>query len=241
MKNLSVFIIAFLLVGLNSCEKELFACLDGTGEVELRVHDLPFFNKINLKIDGDVFITEGPELEVQIEGPAKVIDRIIEDSEVVNEEWVIDLKACSNNSKVKFLVTMPELKALNIAGQGLMQTEGIFNNIDQLSMGINGSGDMNIQVGEANKLEVKISGDGKVTLSGATQEKDININGEGTIRAFDLVSQVTHIKVSGDGDCETLTEAELNVDFNGTGLVCYKGNPVLNLNSSGDGVINNCN
>lgn len=241
MKNLSVFILAFLLLGATSCEKELFGCLEGSGEIELRIPDLPFFNKIDLKMEGEVFITEGPELEVRVEGHANIIDRILEDSEVVNEEWIIDLKGCSRNNNVTFLVSMPELKALEISGQGLMQTSSVLKNIDVLDLRIDGTGQMNIQVDQANKLAAVIAGNGKINLSGTTKEKDVKINGDGIIHAFDLISEVSRIKISGTGDCETYTETLLNIDFNGTGTVCYKGSPTLNINNSGQGIINDCN
>jgi hypothetical protein len=257
MKNQSrnfLLVILGLTFFLSGCEKELFnGCLKGKGDIETRLVQLDPFYGINLNIDGEIILYTAPDgFEVMIEAESNVIDAIIQDSEVVNETWEIDIQGCSQTDHVVFHVFIPflitptappiEKYSIHISGEGSAKTAFPISFIESFDLSCSGKASFEISVEDSLKsLNFSSSGDGTLEVAGYTKELNISINGDGKVKAFPMEAETCNIDISGDGDCEVNVLNALDVKFSGSGQVCYRGQPAVTIQVSGDGIVTNCN
>lgn len=168
------------------------------------------FHTINLAISADVILMQG-DYQVKIEGPAAQLDKL--KIEVENNALNIGMKKdskWSNNSwksdeAIKIYVTMPQVKALNLAGSGDIIAQDAFN----------GLGD----------LEISVAGSGDVSFKGSAKKVAISVAGNGDVDASNLNATQCNISVAGNGDVMIGTTELLSVSIAGNGDVSYKGEP----------------
>lgn len=223
--------------GLND-DEGLFDCEKGEGVIiseELLLND---FTKIKLKISGDVYLTQGSEQEVIVEGQQNIIHQL--DLDVNGETWEIEFDDCVKDyDDLKIYITMPEIKELNISGSGMIYGENDFD-LGDVRFRISGSGDIDV-VADAEDIDAKISGSGKIKLAGSAVSFDVKISGSGDYRAFGMDTDKGEIEISGSGEAEVMVDEELDVDISGSGDVYYKGEPELRIDISGSGDVFDAN
>ena len=64
-------------------------------------------------------------------------------------------------------------------------------------------------------------------LSGSADELEAGINGSGDIRAAELETDKTSIRISGSGSADIQAKKELTANINGSGDVRYRGSPTV--------------
>jgi hypothetical protein len=244
MKRNYLFLLTSLFtILLSGCDwnddEGLFSCIDGDGDTiseELQIDD---FSKLKLRISGDVYITQGETQKVVVEGQQNVIHQL--DLDVNDDTWEIEFDDCvDDHDGLKFYITMSEIRELNISGSGMIYGENEFN-IDQLKLRISGSGDIDLALAESNAVDSKISGSGRIKLSGVTEDFTLKISGSGDYRAFDLDAQDGVVDISGSGDAEVTANDELRIKISGSGDVYYRGTPDLSIDISGSGDVIDAN
>ena len=241
MKN-SIFIFIGLIALLNtSCEVELFSCLKAEGNIETRTINIDNITGIELSLEGNVIISEGDEQNIQITAHGNIIDRIVEDSKINGDTWEIDIDGCSNIESVNIAITLPLLEKASLRGSGSIRSNGIFKNIDKLDLEIDGDGEMNFKLDSVSKVDIEINGHGDIAVSGNTIDQSIDISGSGSVRSADLNSSTTNVEISGSGDCNILVQDILRLDLSGSGRVCYRGNPQIDIDISGSAQLVDCN
>lgn len=88
---------------------------------------------------------------------------------------------------------------------------------DELVLGISDSGVMDLEL-LVKELKSKISGAGDVSLKGETKLHDIEINGSGDIKAYDLLTNESEIEINGSGDVYYKGNVkEISSEINGSG------------------------
>ena len=75
----------------------------------------------------------------------------------------------NGQGKVKIYITMPTLTKASLSGSGDMRTTNRFDNLDNLEVGISGSGNLTLAA-SAKSIDARMSGSGSVVLAGDTQE-----------------------------------------------------------------------
>lgn len=241
IKNYLILILAALFVG--SCgvadDDGLFSCVKGEGNVITQEIILPDFKGVRLETSACVYITQGSEFEVIVKGQKNIIDELERD--VKDDRWDIEFDDCvRDHEDLIIYITMPEIDYLAISGSGKIYGENTFD-VENLDLNISGSGDMDIAVDNANDMESKISGSGKITLEGNTEKAILKISGSGDYRAFDLQTNKTYVDISGSGDAEVWVLDFLEIDISGSGDVYYKGSPDLDIDISGSGRVVDAN
>lgn len=231
----------FLILGTGcglSDDEGLFKCMEGEGGIITEELFLNEFSKIKLKTSGDVYLTQGDVQKVLVEGQQNIIHQL--DLDVNGDTWEIEFDDCVKDyEQLRFYITIPEIKELNISGSGMIYGENDFD-LGDIRLRISGSGDIDI-IGEAEDIDSKISGAGKIKLAGYSERFKLNISGSGDYRAFDLDTQDGDIKISGSGEAEVTVNDELDVEISGSGDVYYKGQPALRLDISGSGDVIDAN
>ena len=229
------------------CEKEFFGnnCNLAEGPIVSQEVDLSVIHSLDIEIPVELIIQESAAQSIIIESSQSVIDAILEKSFVKNEEWNVQLDKCTINSDaafpVKITASLTSLQEIKVKGIGEARTLGTFKNIEHLKLEIEGSADFEFALDSIQSLETKIDGLGKFVLSGYAENHLINMNGSGEINAFDLITNNCQININGLGKCEVHVQESLEVKMDGSGSVCYKGQPAINIDNSGNGKVDNCN
>jgi hypothetical protein len=86
------------------------------------------------------------------------------------------------------------------------------------------------------KIDINISGSGKIILSGRSEEADISISGSGDIAAEEFRISEADINIMGSGSCRLHVTERINSTIMGSGNVYFAGDPKhVNNNSMGSG------
>lgn len=234
-----------LFISLNFACDDFIDCLSAEGDIETRLIELEAIDAFEIFGACDLTIKQGNEQKIEITSHPNLIDELLKDSSVEDKSWHIGIVKCLSglrNSNIKITATIPDLKAINVTGSADVQTDGIFENVDELDLKISGSGNMDLALDdEVKSISTTINGSGDFKLSGSTESHEITIIGSGNINSFDLSAETCDIKILGSGDCEVLVNKTLDVEIAGSGDLCFKGNPTVNSKITGSGDLNDCN
>ena len=238
-----------LLLLFSNCEKEFFGnntCNLADGPIVSQVIDLSTIHSLDIEIPIDLTIQESANQEIILESSQSIIDAILDQSFVSNEKWTVQLNNCNTPNNfagfpVKITASLVALQEVKLAGLGNARTTGIFKNIEHLKLEIEGAADFDFKLDTVQTVTTKLSGLGEFRLSGVAENYVIDMSGSGEIKAFDLIVNNCDIKISGLGACEVNVQEFLTVKMDGGGQVCYKGQPVVNIDNQGNGQVDNCN
>lgn len=240
MNNLKALILALIMgvFTLSGCfinigdDDGFFGCVDGDGDWETRSLNVDNFTGVILDLPADVYITQGEDFSVEVEGKEDIIDEI--ELDVSNDTWEIETDKCVRDiGNMKVYITMPEIEYLKISGSGKIigQNEFIVGDIE---LKISGSGDMDLLM-DADDVKASISGSGEMWLEGSGDLLDFKISGSGDLNAFNFPCNDIDIRISGSGDARVHALDNLDVNITGSGDVYYKGNPSIDFSVTGSG------
>ena len=212
----------------------------GSGPVIQQEFNLPPVSAISLSIDANVILTRGDSQTVVIEGQQNIINNI-EKYVTSDGYWNIGYyNSVRNHSGVTIYITAPVIDYASISGSGSIQSTNTFTDTTNVYLKISGSGNINMWT-HAHLIESFISGSGWIELGGSAYEHRIDVSGSGDIRAYNLETTNTFVRVSGSGNSQVWANDLLDVNITGSGSIYYLGNPQINVNISGSGGIFNAN
>jgi len=259
MRLISALCIIFVVFVMGGCTKEFGGdCVEGVGEIERRTVDLDPLTKIDLAMQGELFIQEGEQF-IEIEAPSDIIDRILDESEISSERWIIEIDDCYDGPPIRIWATLPQFLALDVSGSGDIVGLDTLRNVNKLNLEIDGLGDIQVNILDAEKLDSEIKGSGDITVHGRNIETvSCEIQGSGNIfTGFDS-SQSTRLQIQGSGNIELIGTVVNNfieiegsgnvfavelcsdnctIDSQGDGNCEVKVNDLLDINLSGNGNI----
>ena len=221
MKNTAlVFLSCMVLLGCSLSDDGARECLNGEGGLVLETRTLSgSFNAIDNRIPGNLFITQGAEASLTVEGQMNLLPYLT--SEVSNEVLYLNFTECIE-TWLPFIVrvTVTDLEQVVLEGLG----DIIFDN--------------EIQVDD---LSVAIVGQGNMDLLGTAENLEIILSGQGNARAFAMPSDTCLVDILGQGNVEVTVANVLDVGIDGQGNVFYKGNPDITSIIRGQGEIIDAN
>ncbi len=227
-----VFTLSGCFININDDDGGLFNCVDGDGPWETRTLDIETFSGIKVDIPVDVYITQGDDFNVEVEGKEDIIDEM--ELDVHNDIWEIETDRCVRDiGNMKIYITMPDIKSLKISGSGKIIGENEFV-VDDIELNISGSGDIDLLL-DADDIDANISGSGEMWMEGTADDLNFKISGSGDLNAFNLICNDVDIRISGTGDARVHALDTLYVNISGSGDVYYKGDPSIDLHISGSG------
>ena len=230
-KNYSVLflILATLLLNCNVVGER------GNGNVVKQERKVAAFNAIDVSGAFDVYITQGSTQLVVVEADENLLPLIRTEVKggilmVGNEKPIRDPKS------LKVHITVPDLKGIEISGAVNLHSQNKLT-FSELEIKISGAAGITLELA-VQKLEIGSSGGSEMKLSGMANRVDMNVSGAVNLHAFDLMTEVIHLKISGAGDAEINVSRELYADISGAASVRYKGDPPkVDANASGAGSI----
>ncbi|MBI2417440.1 MAG: DUF2807 domain-containing protein [Ignavibacteriales bacterium] len=164
---------------------------------------------------GEVYLTQGKIQSIRIEADKDIMGKI--KTERIHGKLVLGLRG--NNhflSKIKYYITLNEIKDLEINGSGSIElTEPV----------------------RTENLYGVINGNGNIDLQGICRTFRCEINGAGTISAFDLKSKKCRAEINGTGTCEVFATENLDAEISGVGKIVYIGEPDVESEVNGIGAV----
>lgn len=219
-------------------DQDIFGCVRGDGPVVSEEISMRDFDGVDLRISADVYIRQGAEQKVVIEGQRNIIDEI--ETSVNNGVWKIETDRCiRNHDDLRIYITVPDVTLLRLSGSGNIISENTLV-VNDIELTISGSGTIDAAL-DADDINAKISGSGDIILEGAGDALVLNISGSGDFRAFNLDLNSANVTISGSGDVDVTVSDELNVHISGSGDVRYKGTPQVDARITGSGRVVNAN
>ena len=211
-----------------------------TQERQLKTEErrLPAFQKVELRTSLDVVITEGATARTRVTVDGNLQPLLL--TEVKGDTLVIRTEGRgideSDGSKVELV--MPTLAAVHIQGSGDVRVERQ-RPADALELAVQGSGDLSYR-GSARTVSASVQGSGDIVLAGGKADRlDVSIQGSGDVSAKGLAVRDASVRIQGSGNAElTATGGELAFDIRGSGDVAWWGEgQVKNATVRGSGEI----
>ncbi len=219
----------------------LTACnpiIKGSGDLVSETRQVSGFDRVTLSGSGDVIVTQGMGESLTIETDDNVMQHVKAevDGGTLNLGFEEGINFISP-SRLIFYVGADDLIGLTITGSG--EIEGDRIETDRLEAGISGSGNVRITDLKANEIRANISGSGEIDLAGEVVSQDVNISGSGEYLTGDICSETVSVNISGSGDATVCATERLDTNISGSGSVNYYGRPSINSSGSGSGEIIN--
>jgi hypothetical protein len=82
-----------------------------------------------------------------------------------------------------------------------------------------------------------VSGSADFSATGKAENMIADVSGSGDIKTTDFETEKADISISGSGSAKVWVTRHLKADIRGSGSVRYKGNPAIEIKSSGSGRI----
>jgi Putative auto-transporter adhesin, head GIN domain len=239
MKNLIIvaFILGIAYLGRNAFNNARYAIkeITGTGTTTDDFRNVSAFTGVASYIAGDVEWKLGEKYGAQISAPSDILSYLTTE---VNGD-ILEIKTSENikyNSKVKIVVTSPELRLIAMYGSGNFSALSDVNR-NSLKIELAGSGEIEVHHMEVEDLKAKLSGSGNINLGGNAKQVDLSLTGSGNLDAEKLKAANANIDISGSGNASCGVEKSLNADISGSGNIRYSGNPQVNVSKSGSGTV----
>jgi carbon monoxide dehydrogenase subunit G len=172
------------------------------------------FSEVELQGVGNLSIQQTGSESLTVEAEEDVIPKLR--TEVENNRLIIGPESNTSIHTIKpinYKLTVKDLDALKLSGSGNIEAEDI----------------------ETDKLAVTINGTGDVKMAGRADSQDIDISGSGNYQAGNLESKEVKIAVGGSGSAIVNVSDELDAKVSGSGSVEYVGDPTVNQDVSGAG------
>ena len=232
-KYIASLLLLAAILSFSSCNKET---LRGRGDTVSRTRTGGAFNEIEAGGEFEIYLTQGPAKEIVLEGQ----ENILADLATTTRNNRLELKYYHYNVKVKepvrIYITTPHLTGIAVSGANKVQ--GLTDwRVNDLNISSSGSGEINLTLRNANNVESSVSGSGKINLKGDAYRHDLDISGSGELRAFELYTKKTNVRISGSGKSDVRVSEALKANISGSGTVRYKGNPSVSTSISGSGKV----
>ena len=183
----------------------------------------------------DVRLINDTACFVEIDGESNLIPYI--DTDVHNGILKIEVQSWRNldpNYPLVIYVHAPLINSVELSGSGSIFSDTL--HAQYMDVDLSGSGDINLIV-QTTSIDANISGSGGISLLGSATNADFKISGSGNIHAFSFPVSECMADISGSGSMYLNVATLLDVVISGSGNVHYYGNPTVNVNVLGSGLV----
>jgi phage shock protein PspC (stress-responsive transcriptional regulator) len=190
----------------------------------LFVQKLPLTGFENIKVDlgtsvSNVIVHESHDSEngyqVAIAGDQASVDKI--KARVKDGTLVIELAdGVKEAGIIEIRVTLPKLASISLP---------------------NGVGTSYLKDVENDKLKVELGGNQVLKINGKTNELEANLKDVAKLEAYDLESQQAKIQANSNTTAEVQVNQQLDAKSDDFGQIRYRGEPNINKNISGSGMV----
>lgn len=234
MKTIKLFIYGFaMILSTSSCIDDF--TVEGNGIEASESRMISAFEKVKSSGEFEVHITEAPNHDVVISAEENLLQYI--ETYVAGETLHIDVKGIrnlKNRMPMEVFISTPTLEGIKQSGSGIITTDYFVSN--KMDVALSGSGKITAAF-EAKEVDVILSGSGTIKFSGFADDADFVISGSGNIDADQLDLFYCTTSTSGSGDMFVSVSRNLRSNISGSGNVFYYGNPDIETHISGSGSV----
>ena len=224
------------------CDKEDACDIFKTrGEQIVEHRSLPNFNTIKIGNGINVFITNGDDNSVKIEGWKNLMPKIILS---VNEEGVLEVDDKNtfnfvrnrDNRTTLHLSVSGEINCIDFSGDGVVVSNDTIHTAGLTILSLKASGSVDLKV-NAQWISIGTSHENvaSITLSGFGESVGITHWGYNPVDLSGLGASHASIHHHGPANVYVNTSETLEVVVYGVGNVYYRGNPKITLTREGKG------
>lgn len=214
--------------------------IKGSGEITTESRDVGSFDAISAVGGFKIYIRQSDAHKLEIKADKNLLPyletRIVESGkgrtlEVGPKKGV----NFSTNTTPELSISMAQLRAVSLAGSGLVKVDTM--KTGSVDASIAGSGDIQFSDLSSDKLGMSIAGSGDMMAKGRTGSLSVSISGSGDVKAADIVAEEVKVSIAGSGDARVNATKKLKVSIAGSGDVGYLGSPEISSSVSGSGKV----
>ena len=212
---------------------------ESDGPATNRDYQVTAFERIEVAGPYEVTVATGSAPSVRATGSEEALEQLV--VEVEGSTLKIHRKSRSGLSMgfskdrpARLAVTVPMLRAADIAGSGTVSVDRIQG--ESFEGGVAGSGDLRLGQIDVRKLKMGIAGSGEIEArSGRAAVANYEIAGSGDIQAGGIVSGVASVSIAGSGHVNANATGTAKVDIAGSGDVNLSGGAKCTVSKAGSG------
>jgi len=203
-----------------------------------RNYQVGAFDKIELAGAYEATVKVGPAPSVHASGGANVLDKLV--VEVDGDTLKIHPEkkrgfhwSGKSSSKVRLTITVPSLRAAELAGSGGLHIDKVSG--DNFDGSVAGSGDLTVDQVQVGTFKLGIAGSGDAKASGTAKTASYGIAGSGGIDAKGVVAEDADVSIAGSGGVSVNATKTVKVSIAGSGDVDVTGGAKCTTSKMGSG------
>ena len=208
------------------------------GQTTSRSYQVGAFDRIEVAGPYEVRVATGSAPSVHATGGERAIERMV--VEVKGDTLEIHPQkrkgwnfGWGNFGSVKLTVTVPGLRAAQIAGSGDVSIDKVSG--ARFEGEVAGSGDLRLAEVAVDRLKMGIAGSGKIEVAGRAKAAEYEIAGSGDIRAGKVIAETAEVSIAGSGNVAGHATSTASVDIAGSGDVRLTGGAHCKVSKVGSG------
>jgi hypothetical protein len=221
MKQL--FVAFALLISISSIGQWSWKRIEGNGNIKKETRSISGYTAISSSGAWDVMVAYGESNSIEVEGDENLLEYI--ETKVEKGRLTISSKNVNLHSKHKITiyVSLTKLTGVNLSGSGDIIGEGKFSNDGQTEFKTSGSGGIKLTFGKVKDAYVRVSGSGRIRLTGSADAIEMSISGSGSADCGDVITDDATIRISGSGNGQVYANRSVSASISGSGNASYKG------------------
>ncbi len=191
------------------------------------------FTEVSASEGLDVFITQGDDFEILVEGDENIIDLI--GTDIRDQELKIHAIHNIGHATKKVYVTLPVITRLQTSSGADLSTKGMIK-ADRISLGASSGSDLQVQL-TADEVEADTSSGADIRISGEANLFRADASSGSDIRARDFAVKTCYADASSGADIDLYVSGSLTADASSGGDISYAGDPSLQERKSVSGSV----
>ena len=179
-----------------------------------------------------VNVVEGNSFRVKADGPAADELRFVQKGNMLAVLRPSFERREADQAETVVTVTVPVLRSLVIAGSGTVSAGAL---TERAKLTIAGSGSIELEGADSDRLEINVLGSGRLRASGKARKLRLNIAGSGMSDMAGLEVERAKVTVAGSGSASFASDGKVEAHLMGSGIVTVHGRAQCSVNSMGSG------
>ena len=208
----------------------------GSGNVVTEDRPVSGFHGVEVRNQGDLTITFGPEVKLVIEAEDNLQEHLaveVRDG-ILYFDTIPSGTNIRNTDPIVYLLTVASLDSLSASSAGSITAPAM--EVDKLSVSISSAGSVHIESLIAHALKADLSSAGNLRiLSGAVIDQHVSVSSAGRYDAEGMSSEWAMVNLSSAGAATVLVNERLEADISSVGNLYYRGDPELDIHVSSMG------
>lgn len=230
MKKIKLFALLFSLVWLSSCYEED----PGPRQQDDRNFAIVDFDRIEASDALIVSIKYSENFSIEASGDRRNLDDLL----VTKNGNTLIIKF-NHYQKRQYTttvnITLPVLYGVDFSGAVNAQLSG-FAPINRMDVSLSGASLTQLSL-DASEIHFSLSGASQLRLNGEGQLLEGNISGASILTAFEYLTNKAELNISGASNAKVSVGSQLNGIVSGASVVLYRGNPEVNIETSGSSTV----